>query len=52
MKTYPGKSPVLLEFRNDSDSVIMLLPDIKVDPGAPLVPLLAKVLPEELFSIG
>lgn len=52
LKTYPGKSPVLLEFRNDSDSVVMLLPDIKVDAGAPLVPLLSKVLPEELFSIG
>ena len=52
LKAYPGKSPVLLEFRNDSDSVVLLLPDIKVDPGAPLAPLLAKVLPEEIFSIG
>ena len=52
LKTYPGKSPVLLEFRNDSDSVVILLPDIKVDPAAPLAPVLARVLPEELFSIG
>lgn len=51
LKTYPGKSPVLFELRNDLESVVMLLQDIKIDPGAPLVPLLAEVLSEEIFQI-
>jgi len=52
LKAFPGKSPVLFELKNDADSVVMLLQDIKIDPGAPVGSALAEVLPGEMFQIG
>ena len=52
LKTYPGKSPVLFEIRNDAYSVTMLLQDVRVDPGAPIAAAVEEVLPGEMFQIG
>ena len=52
MKACPGKSPVLLELRNDSESTVLYLQDIKVDGRGGIAPLLSEVIPEELFQIG
>lgn len=51
MKTYPGKSPVLLEIKNDAESVTIMLQDVKVDGGAPIASALEEVLPGEAFQI-
>ncbi len=51
LKACPGRSPVLLELRNDTESTVLYLQDIKVDARASIVPLLSEVLPEELFQI-
>ncbi|MBL3538859.1 DNA polymerase III subunit alpha [Aminivibrio sp.] len=51
LKTYPGKSPVLFEIRNDACSVTILLQDVRVDPGAPIASAVQEVLPEEMFRI-
>ncbi|PKL03390.1 MAG: DNA polymerase III subunit alpha [Synergistetes bacterium HGW-Synergistetes-2] len=52
LKACPGKSPVLLELRNDSESTVLYLQDIKVDGRGGITPLLSEVIPEELFQIG
>ncbi|NLD95963.1 MAG: DNA polymerase III subunit alpha, partial [Synergistaceae bacterium] len=52
LKACPGKSPVLLELRNDSESTVLYLQDIKVDGRGGIAPLLSEVIPEELFQIG
>ena len=51
LKTYPGKSPVILEFRNDIESTMVCLADVRIDSRAPLAAVLSEVIPEELFQI-
>ena len=51
LKSCPGRSPVLLEFHNDTASTILSLQSIKVDPLADITAILSEVLPRELFKV-
>ena len=51
LKSCPGRSPVLLEFYNDTESTILSLQGVKVDPLADIAAILSEVLPRGLFKV-
>ena len=52
LKAFPGRSPVIFEIAGGSDSVTMLLQDVKVDPAAPISNAVEEILPAGAFFIG
>ncbi len=51
LKTYPGKASVLLELKDDTDSVVLMLDNVRVNPDAPIESALGELLPESAFQI-
>ena len=52
LKSCPGRSTVLLELRNDAESTVISLSDVKVDARADIYSHISRVMPADMFHVS